>query len=170
MHTLGRPRQYVSAARLYAMFPVLRFSYERGAYVLRFVGENHGPVLRKDRRRRQGSSPVPTAARAAWTSWPHGRRAASGGSRPRIAAAPTAPTALRARRRPRVAARRPPTLPVVVGSTADSDRRARITDPAARLAGAQEALAQLLLELGRGIKALDVGQLAELREAEELEE
>ena len=35
------------------MFPLLRFSYERGAYVLRFVGETHGPVLRKDRRRRQ---------------------------------------------------------------------------------------------------------------------
>ena len=53
MTSIGRPRQYVSAARLYAMFPVLRFSYERGAYVLRFVGETRGPVLRKDRRRGQ---------------------------------------------------------------------------------------------------------------------
>ena len=53
MQNIGRPRQYVSPARLYAMFPLLRFSYERGAYVLRFVGETHGPVLRKDRRRRQ---------------------------------------------------------------------------------------------------------------------
>ncbi len=53
MTSIGRPRQYVSAARLYAMFPVLRFSFERGAYVLRFVGESRGPVLRKDRRRRQ---------------------------------------------------------------------------------------------------------------------
>lgn len=53
MTSIGRPRQYVSAARLYAMFPVLRFSYERGAYVLRFVGESRGPVLRRDRRRRQ---------------------------------------------------------------------------------------------------------------------
>jgi len=35
------------------MYPLLRFSYERGAYVLRFVGETRGPVLRKDRRRRQ---------------------------------------------------------------------------------------------------------------------
>jgi hypothetical protein len=35
------------------MFPALRFSYERGAYVLRFVGETRGPVLRKDRRRRK---------------------------------------------------------------------------------------------------------------------
>jgi len=53
MRSFGRPRQYVSAVRLYAMFPLLRFSYERGAYVLRFVGETRGPVLRKDRRRRQ---------------------------------------------------------------------------------------------------------------------
>ncbi len=43
----------MSAARLYAMFPALRFSYERGAYVLRFIGETRGPVLRKDRRRSQ---------------------------------------------------------------------------------------------------------------------
>jgi hypothetical protein len=53
MQSFGRPRRYVSAARLYAMFPVLRFSNERGAYVLRIVGETRGPVLRKDRRRRQ---------------------------------------------------------------------------------------------------------------------
>jgi hypothetical protein len=53
MQSIGRPRQYVSSARLYAMFPLLRFSYERGAYILRFVGESRGPVLRKDRRRRQ---------------------------------------------------------------------------------------------------------------------
>jgi hypothetical protein len=52
MQSVKRPRQYVSAVRLYAMFPLLRFSYERGAYILRFVGETHGPVLRKDRRRR----------------------------------------------------------------------------------------------------------------------
>ena len=53
MTSIGRPRQYVSTARLYAMFPVLRFSYERGAYVLRFVGETRGPVLRKNQRRGQ---------------------------------------------------------------------------------------------------------------------
>ncbi|HTU96062.1 MAG TPA: hypothetical protein VMF14_09505 [Solirubrobacteraceae bacterium] len=53
MQSIERPRQYVSPARLYAMYPVLRFSYERGAYVLRFVGETRGPVLRKNRRRRQ---------------------------------------------------------------------------------------------------------------------
>jgi hypothetical protein len=50
MQSIGRPRQYVPAARLYAMFPLLRFSFERGAYVMRFVGETRGPVLRKDRR------------------------------------------------------------------------------------------------------------------------
>jgi hypothetical protein len=53
MHSTARPRQYVSPARLYAMLPMLRFSYERGAYILRFVGETKGPVLRKDRRRRR---------------------------------------------------------------------------------------------------------------------
>jgi hypothetical protein len=53
MQSIGRPRQYVSSVRLYAMFPLLRFSYERGAYVLRFVGETRGPVLRKDRRHQQ---------------------------------------------------------------------------------------------------------------------
>jgi hypothetical protein len=53
MQSIGRPRRYVSPVRLYAMFPLLRFSYERGAYVLRFVGETRGPVLRKDRRRGQ---------------------------------------------------------------------------------------------------------------------
>jgi hypothetical protein len=53
MQSFERQRQYVSAVRLYAMYPLLRFSNERGAYVLRFVGETRGPVLRKDRRRRQ---------------------------------------------------------------------------------------------------------------------
>lgn len=48
---ISRPRRYVSSLQLYAMLPVLRYSHERGAYVLRFVGETHGPVLRKDRRR-----------------------------------------------------------------------------------------------------------------------
>ncbi|HEY6526653.1 MAG TPA: hypothetical protein VIY10_22900 [Solirubrobacteraceae bacterium] len=55
MHSIGRPRQYVSPARLYAMYPFLRFSYERGAYILRVIGETKGPVLRKDRRRSQGA-------------------------------------------------------------------------------------------------------------------
>jgi hypothetical protein len=51
MQKISRPRRYVSSLRLYAMLPALRYSHERGAYVLRFVGETHGPVLRKDRRR-----------------------------------------------------------------------------------------------------------------------
>ena len=50
MQKIARPRRYVSPLKLYAMLPALRYSYERGAYVLRFVGETHGPVLRKDRR------------------------------------------------------------------------------------------------------------------------
>ena len=53
MQKISRPRRYVSSLRLYAMLPALRYSHERGAYVLRFVGETRGPVLRKDRRRRQ---------------------------------------------------------------------------------------------------------------------
>jgi hypothetical protein len=36
------------------MRPVLRFSYGRDAYVLRFVGDQYGPVLRRNRRRRRG--------------------------------------------------------------------------------------------------------------------
>jgi hypothetical protein len=51
MQKISRPRRYVSSLRLYAMLPALRYSHERGAYVLRFVGETRGPVLRKDRRR-----------------------------------------------------------------------------------------------------------------------
>jgi hypothetical protein len=35
------------------MRPFLRFSYGRGAYVLRIVGERWGPVVRPDLRRRQ---------------------------------------------------------------------------------------------------------------------
>ena len=50
MQKIARLRRYVSPLKLYAMLPALRYSYERGAYVLRFVGETHGPVLRKDRR------------------------------------------------------------------------------------------------------------------------
>ena len=51
MQKISRPRRYVSSLRLYAMLPALRYSHERGAYVLRLVGETRGPVLRKDRRR-----------------------------------------------------------------------------------------------------------------------
>jgi hypothetical protein len=50
MQRTARPRRYVSSVQLYALFPFLRYSYDRSAYVLRFVGENRGPVLRRDRR------------------------------------------------------------------------------------------------------------------------
>ena len=113
MQSIGRPRQYVSAARLYAMFPLLRFSYERGAYVLRFVGESRGPVLRKDRRRRPAGVPGPDrrGGRGGPVASPHGPWAASGGSRrPRLprrsdrdSAADTAATRHARRRRPAAA-------------------------------------------------------------------
>jgi len=51
MLRITRPRRYVSPMRLYVLLPALRYSHARGAYVLRFVGETRGPVLRKDRRR-----------------------------------------------------------------------------------------------------------------------
>jgi hypothetical protein len=50
MQRIARPRRYVSPVLLYALFPFLRYSYDRSAYVLRFVGETKGPVLRRDRR------------------------------------------------------------------------------------------------------------------------
>ena len=48
-----RQRHYVSRFTLALMRPVLRYSMARSAYVLRFVGETHGPVLRQNMRRRQ---------------------------------------------------------------------------------------------------------------------
>lgn len=48
-----RRRRYVSPLLLTVLRPLLRYSYGRSAYVLRLVGESHGPVLRQDRRRRQ---------------------------------------------------------------------------------------------------------------------
>ena len=53
MQRIARPRRYVSQVQLYAMAPVLRYSALRDAYVLRFVGETRGPVLRRERRRDQ---------------------------------------------------------------------------------------------------------------------
>jgi hypothetical protein len=35
------------------MRPFMRYSYSRGAYVLRIVGERWGPVLRQNQRRHQ---------------------------------------------------------------------------------------------------------------------
>jgi hypothetical protein len=53
MQRTARPRSYISPGALYALRPFLRYSYDRSAYVLRFVGETKGPVLRPDRRRDQ---------------------------------------------------------------------------------------------------------------------
>ena len=50
MHTVHRPRRYVSPVTLMAMRPVLRYSYTRDAFVLRVVGSHRGPVLRRERR------------------------------------------------------------------------------------------------------------------------
>ncbi len=50
-----RPRHYVSNFRLALMRPLMRYSYSRDAYVFRVVGDDHGPVLRQDRRRRNGT-------------------------------------------------------------------------------------------------------------------
>jgi hypothetical protein len=41
-----RPRHHVAAGVVKALKPLLRFSYSRDAYVLRLVGDRHGPVLR----------------------------------------------------------------------------------------------------------------------------
>jgi hypothetical protein len=53
MHRPARPRHYVPHGLLTLMRPFLRYSYSRGAYVLRVVGERWGPVLRQDQRRHQ---------------------------------------------------------------------------------------------------------------------
>jgi hypothetical protein len=50
MHTTQRPRRYVSPVTLTAMRPVLRYSTNRDAFVLRVVGSHRGPVLRPERR------------------------------------------------------------------------------------------------------------------------
>jgi hypothetical protein len=50
MHTVQRPRRYVSPVTLTAMRPVLRYSSTRDAFVLRMVGSHRGPVLRRERR------------------------------------------------------------------------------------------------------------------------
>ena len=53
MHTVQRPRRYVSSVTLTAMRPVLRYSSTRDAFVLRMVGSHRGPVLRRERRTAQ---------------------------------------------------------------------------------------------------------------------
>jgi hypothetical protein len=40
-----RPRRQIHPLLLMLLRPFFRFSYGRGAYVLRFVGGHYGPVL-----------------------------------------------------------------------------------------------------------------------------
>jgi hypothetical protein len=47
-----RPRHYVSPATLALIRPLLRYSSTRDAYVVRFVGNHRGPVIRRERRSR----------------------------------------------------------------------------------------------------------------------
>jgi hypothetical protein len=56
MRTQQRPRRYIAGPWLLTLKPVLRYSATRDAYVLRAIGNSRGPVLRVDRRRRQGAS------------------------------------------------------------------------------------------------------------------
>jgi hypothetical protein len=41
-----RPRRHIHPVALRLLAPLFRYSYGRGAYVLRIVGDRHGPVLR----------------------------------------------------------------------------------------------------------------------------
>lgn len=52
MRSVARPRRYIPGYRLLVLRPLLRYSVTREAFVLRFVGNSVGPVLRPDRRRR----------------------------------------------------------------------------------------------------------------------
>ncbi len=55
MRSTVRPRQYVARHWFVILRPMLRYSATRDAFVLRFVGNSTGPVLRPDRRRRPQS-------------------------------------------------------------------------------------------------------------------
>jgi len=55
MRTTPRPRRPTHPITLLALRPFLRYSYTREAYVLRFCGNRHGPVLQ----RRNGSASGP---------------------------------------------------------------------------------------------------------------
>jgi hypothetical protein len=57
MRTEMRTRHYVRRHWLVLLRPVLRYSRNRDAYVLRAVGRKVGPVLRLERRRFNASSP-----------------------------------------------------------------------------------------------------------------
>ncbi len=51
MRSSPRPRRYVSSVTLTLWRPLMTFDEWRQAYVLRAIGDRHGPVLRLDRRR-----------------------------------------------------------------------------------------------------------------------
>lgn len=53
MRAEPRRRRYVDRRLLSALRPLLRYSANRDAYVLRVIGGTTGPVLREDRRRSQ---------------------------------------------------------------------------------------------------------------------
>lgn len=53
MPVVPRPRHYLSPFTLMLLRPLFRYSSFRGAYVLRVIGESHGPVLRENQRRSQ---------------------------------------------------------------------------------------------------------------------
>lgn len=51
MRTVPRNRHYVSKHLITVMWPIVRYSIARDAYVLRVIGRQTGPVLKIDRRR-----------------------------------------------------------------------------------------------------------------------
>ena len=56
MRSVTRPRRYTAPHWLTLLRPLLRYSANRDAYVLRGVGGSIGPVLRPDRRSRQAGA------------------------------------------------------------------------------------------------------------------
>lgn len=64
MPVVPRPRRYVRPILLVVLRPLFRYSSHRGAYVLRVVGANRGPVLRPDQRRRHRDFDGPDRRRA----------------------------------------------------------------------------------------------------------
>jgi len=59
-----RRRRYVSRFILLLLWPLLRYSSSRDAYVLRVIGGRRGPVLRQERRRVHGDYAGPERRRA----------------------------------------------------------------------------------------------------------
>lgn len=55
MRSVPRPRHYLARHWIVLATPLLRYSITRDAFVLRGVGNSVGPVLRRDRRRRNAA-------------------------------------------------------------------------------------------------------------------